>query len=226
VLARFVANGGFQITFEQDDDSGEYVARMHSLRKPPVPPPARASVIVGDALNNLRSALDYVVWQLAAAPSKKNQFPIFDTPEGFESHKDRYLDGVPVELWAKFESYQPYHGGGHLCLGAVGKLNDADKHHLLLTAAVAVAGQKGRFTVSGLDSVTVKGRSWVPFEDGAEIYRLALTPHEGSDVNVHAQVPYTVVFAEDESGLAVSVADLRFITIWVSNVVESFAGDF
>lgn len=183
--------------------------------------------MVGDALNNLRSALDYVVWQLAGSPTKKNQFPIFDTPEGFKDHRERYLCTVPPELWAKFEGYQPYSGTeeGRI-LGALAKLNDADKHRLLLPAAVASAAGKGRFRVSGLDSITVKARDWVPFEDGAEVYRMTLTATEGSHVKVDAEVPYSILFADPETDIAFSASDLRIMATIVYNVVESFAGDF
>jgi hypothetical protein len=226
VLTRFAKEGGFVIAGEPDGDSGEYVMRIYSNRQPPVPPSARTSAIVGDVLNNLRSALNYVIWQLARSPSTKNQFPIFDTPELFEAKRKRYLATVPKEHWAKIESYQPYHGGGRVAFAVLAKLNDADKHRLLLPGAVTSSPRKGKFTVSGLDSIAVKGRDWVPFEDGAEIYRLRLEPHAGSNVNVKAEVPYTIVFADPDSGVGVSVSDLRTLRISVSNVVEEFAGDF
>jgi len=174
-LTRFAKDGSFRIASERDADTEEYVMRIYSERQPPVPPPIIASVMVGDCLNSLRSALDYVVWQLAKTPSKKNQFPIFDTPKLFEKESKRYLFSVPTKLWAKFESLQPYPGRDNTrALGILAKLNDADKHRLLLPGAVASAGRMGKFSVSGLDSIAVKGRDWIPFEDGAEIYRMTL----------------------------------------------------
>jgi len=226
VLTRFAKEGSFRIAGELDSDAGEYVMRIYSNRQPPVPPPARTSAIVGDALNNLRSALDYVIWQLALAPSKKNQFPVCDIPKLFEARSKGYLATVPEKHWAKIESYQPYHGQGREQLAVLVKLNDADKHRLLLPGAVTSAPRKGKFTVSGLDSIAVRGMDWVPFEDGAEIYRLRLEPHAGSNVNVKAEVPYTIVFADPDSGIGVNIADLRKLRISVSNIVEDFAGDF
>lgn len=226
-LARWAKYGSFRISGEHDPDTGEYVMRIYSQRQPPVPPPTIASVMVGDALNSLRSSLDYVVWQLAEAPSRKNQFPVCDSPELFKEKRERYLCSVPQKLWAKFEAYQPYPDRDDMrSLGILAKLNDADKHRLLLPAAMASASGRGKFTVSGLDSMTVKGRDWVPFEDGAEIYRMRLVPHSGSNVDVKADVPYTVLFADPESGVAITIGDLRMLVIGVSNVVESFAEDF
>jgi hypothetical protein len=225
-LARFIKDGGFEVRSEQDPDTGEYVGRVLSNRQPPVPPPLRLSVLLGDALNNLRSALDYVVWQLAESPSKKNQFPIFDTPEGFESHRERYLCSVPRPLWAKFEAYQPYQGPDRHALRVLAKLNDVDKHRLLLAGAVKGAMSQAKFNVSGLDSIKVKTKDWAPLEDGAEIYRMRLEPHAGSQVKVHAEVPFTVVFGDPDSGFAVNIVDMRKIMISVSNVVETFVEDF
>jgi hypothetical protein len=225
-LTRFAKEGGFRIAGEPDLDTGEYVMRIYSERQPPVPPPSRTSAILGDALNNLRSALDYVIWQLALAPSKKNQFPICDTPKLFKAKRERYLATVPEQHWAKIESYQPYHGQGREALAVLAKLNDADKHRLLLPGAITPSPRKGKFTISGVDSITVSGRDWVPFEDGAELYRLRIEPHAGSNVNVKAEVPHTIVFADPESGVGVSIADLRKLLISVSNIVESFVPDF
>lgn len=227
VLARFARDGSFRIVGEPDTNTGEYVLRVYSERQPPTPPPLLASVILGDVLNNLRSSLDYVVWQLAESPSTKNQFPIFDDPKRFEKKCPRYLFSVPPERWAKFESYQPYPGReNNRALGVLATLNDADKHRLLLTGATSFAGLRTRFRVSGLDSITVKGTTWVPFEDGAELHRMVLEPHPGSNVKVDASVPYTILFRDPETDTGLTISDLRRLRFSISNVVESFASDF
>lgn len=226
VIARFVFDGGFRLVAEQDADTGEYVYRSYSNRQPYVPPPARASVLIGDCLHDLRSALDYIIWQLAAAPSIENQFPIFDTPKQFEKKREGYLRSVPKKHWAKIEAYQPYKGPDRFALGVLAKLNDVDKHHLLLPGKVIWATRRGRFTGTGIDRLSVKGRDWVPYEDGAEIYRIRLDPHAGSDVQMNADVPFTITFGDPDTDLAVNIEDLRKIMISVSNVVESFVEDF
>lgn len=45
-------------------------------------------------------------------------------------------------------------------------------------------------------------------------------------MDVKAEVPFGVRFADPETGIAVTIADLRKLVISASNVVESFAGDF
>lgn len=50
--------------------------------------PLLCSVICGDAIHNLRSALDHLVWQLVLAegnkPDRWNQFPIYADPDDFD----------------------------------------------------------------------------------------------------------------------------------------------
>jgi hypothetical protein len=225
-LTRFIVDGGFQLPAERDPETGEFVYRMYSNLRPPVPPSPSTSVLVGDALHDLRSALDHTVWQLARAPSEANQFPIFSSPEGFQKKRKRYLRSVPTEHWAQIESYQPYPGRDQT-LAILAALNDADKHRLLLPGATVIVPGKGRFRGSGIESLTVRGRDWAPYEDGAEVYRLTIEPAKGGGpVQVHAEVPHTVVFRHPDGDPGVSIQDLRIMRINVANIVESFAGAF
>jgi hypothetical protein len=53
-----------------------------------VPNPDKVSLIIGDGLQNIRSALDYLVWELVLAanaePGEKHQFPICAIPKAFK----------------------------------------------------------------------------------------------------------------------------------------------
>src|SRR5687767_9529658 len=68
-----------EIRAEDDAQRGETVFRV---TRQPTRPPARLAVIAGDAIHNMRAALDYVVWQLVIANGQKpragaggNSFP-------------------------------------------------------------------------------------------------------------------------------------------------------
>jgi hypothetical protein len=225
LLERFAKDGGFRLDSEEDPESGELLVKVYSNRQPPVPPPPLASVLVGEALANLRSSLDYVVWQLAQAPSRSNQFPLCDNRDWFESKRATYLAAVPPPMCDKIERFQPYPNSGNGLLGILATLNNADKHRLLLTAATGFSGLKTRFRVSGLDSINVKGRDWVPFEDGVVVFRISGEQHPGMKPQVDLEVPHGVLFRDPDSGVGVTIADLRRIRLSVSNVVESFAAD-
>jgi hypothetical protein len=108
-------------------------------------PDLTLSVIVGECLHNLRSALDHIVWQLVLAnkqtPIKENQFPICETPFGFKSQISRNrLRGVSVNAETLIENLQPYNTGKpdpqFHPLWVLNQLMNIDKHRMLTLASV------------------------------------------------------------------------------------------
>ncbi len=106
-------------------------------------PPLEICTIVGDCLHNLRSILDYLVWQIVLSnqpekPDNSNMFPICSSPENFRTQvKRRRLSGVPMTAVSIIEKFQPYNATDHP-LALLNKLYNADKHRdLNFTIAVA-----------------------------------------------------------------------------------------
>lgn len=89
----------------------------------------RIAVVVGEVLYNLRSALDYLVFELALLDSgieqSGTQFPICDTPDDFASQRFR-LRGVRGGHVAVIGSLQPYQGMDWAL--ALQFLSNQDKH--------------------------------------------------------------------------------------------------
>jgi len=91
----------------QDQVWGKFVC------DPPVP--LDVSLLFGDTLLSIQSALDYLIWELVEAggqekPSIANQFPIVDSRVLFEEEIGRKrLRGVPFQAIAIIEGFQPYH---------------------------------------------------------------------------------------------------------------------
>jgi hypothetical protein len=114
----------------------------------PEPPPF-LSIIIGECLHNLRSALDHIVWHLAEANppnrgSNKNQFPICDSASKFREQKGRKrLEGVPMQAQAVIERLQPYQFGSSYEFHTLWRLNalvNIDKHRtLMLTTGFMIA---------------------------------------------------------------------------------------
>jgi len=73
------------------------------------------SILIGEICYNLRSALDYLVYELAILDSSKRQdgtqFPIDDTPEKFSKHKRSWLKGLNSNHVAAIEKLQPRASG-------------------------------------------------------------------------------------------------------------------
>jgi hypothetical protein len=65
-------------------------------------PPRGLGLIVGDAVHNIRAALDYLVYGLAPTEvrqKRRTQFPIFADQGDFDKHSPSMLEGLmPAEL--------------------------------------------------------------------------------------------------------------------------------
>jgi hypothetical protein len=76
--------------------------------------PARIGLIVGDCIQNLRSSLDYLVWELVLAsgnePTQHNAFPVAYTIGTYKDDvkKRHRLDGVRDEAIAVIDRFQPF----------------------------------------------------------------------------------------------------------------------
>ena len=111
--------------------------------------PVEWSVILGEILHNLRSALDHLVWQLVLdngqEPGRHNAFPITTERASWQKNKDTLLKGVSLRHKAMIECLQPYTGGMNLpfdvsMLRTLNDLSNAEKHRHLFVTVVASEG--------------------------------------------------------------------------------------
>ena len=96
------------------------------------PAPPRASRLIGEVIQSLRKALDYLVYELACFDAKsiveKTQFVIVDSEEKFRENL-WHLQGLSGEHRAMFERLQPYNGCNWTKL--IRDLSNPDKHKTL-----------------------------------------------------------------------------------------------
>jgi hypothetical protein len=77
--------------------------------------PARMGLIAGDALQCMRSSLDYLVWELVLAsgnqPDRQNAFPISLSLRNYKNEVDKQkrLQGVDPAACALIDTLQPFH---------------------------------------------------------------------------------------------------------------------
>jgi hypothetical protein len=129
----------FRSRVELDPTTGEKVHRFEERH--PVPP--CLALIAGDAIHNLRSVLDHLVWQLVEAngnkPTTKTAFPIYDAaPKDIPAYEAK-VKGMRTEAERLIDSLQPYKGGNK-DIWKLHRLDIVDKHNLLLVAACAING--------------------------------------------------------------------------------------
>ena len=92
--------------------------------------------IAGDIVQNLRSALDHLAYQLAevgspgSTPSEWVAFPIVRDAKDYESAKARKVKGMRPEAIKAIDSLKPYQGGNE-ALWRLHELNNVDKHRFV-----------------------------------------------------------------------------------------------
>ena len=136
----------------------------HVVRITKVPPTEdfyrQLSVVIGDAVHNLRSALDHLVYHLAELNCgcephfpRKTQFPICNSRRDFDQQ-----DGtgeVAADHVEQIESFQPYNGMGSRPdsysgpyihpLTLLNRMSNQDKHRQLNTALAIPSGASFAF---------------------------------------------------------------------------------
>lgn len=110
-------------------------------------PPLELALMLGDLVQNLRSALDHLAWAFAKTakrnPMRRTQFPILDKPPKDFDRERQVLD-IPEPVRRIMEAMQPYQQDdpiGHLIgmeLATLRELSNRDKHRVLLLAESVV----------------------------------------------------------------------------------------
>jgi hypothetical protein len=104
--------------------------------------PADISLICGDIIQNLRSALDHLACQLIITgghePCLDSGFPIFDTPAKYKSGLKAKVQGMRQDAIDAFDAVEPYEGGRGDALWRIHKLNNIDKHRFVVFVASKV----------------------------------------------------------------------------------------
>jgi hypothetical protein len=143
----------------------------------------RWTLIFADAVNNLRTALDYLVYAVAVCESRKSppphelrlRFPLTDSEDAFDEEvRTRRLGDLSNTTVSKIKSLQPYnrpHDKLPPLLGVLRDLNNTDKHRLLRLTFGAMM----QANIGFVGEVPQDGRQWkvIPnpgeIEDGTEI---------------------------------------------------------
>ncbi|MGP8092087.1 MAG: hypothetical protein ACLP72_02070 [Candidatus Sulfotelmatobacter sp.] len=100
--------------------------------------PVAVPLIAGDALQNIRTSLDHLAWQLVPVyeRSPHTAFPIFDDAPKYQAGKTQRIKGMPKAAVDAIDATKPYKGGDDR-LWRLHRLNNIDKHRLLITIGAA-----------------------------------------------------------------------------------------
>jgi hypothetical protein len=157
--ARYYQTNPAKVVRQSEGAPDQYVGRV--VTEGPIP--ARFPIILGDFLQNLRSSLDYLVWELVLAakntPGKHNMFPICPTPQAFQDavSKQRRISGIAPDAVTIIERLQPYNCGDfkQSVLWFIDDLCNINKHRRVLLTRM-----HGGIAPEGTETKIVDGQAW------------------------------------------------------------------
>jgi hypothetical protein len=190
----FLGRGPYSFVLERGRRRTEFVLRAYAAETPPL----AWSAVVGDFLQNLRSALEYLAWELARAevkhePDRKTSFPIYVKRKKFDSDGRAKIGDLSRQAQDAIERLQPFNrsyvsSGGVVNVHAVKdlgrwyrghplwRLNELarrDRHQALRVVGAATWGASGSSTDELPDVREAEWKSG-PFGAGSVVARWKL----------------------------------------------------
>jgi hypothetical protein len=139
-IASFLSTDFYQMRLEIDQGAGRMKIVFDSLHQPN----KRVNALIGDAIGNLRSSLDYLTVAFAYPHTGKTKdfgFPFADDSNGFagQVRSNRCFGPCAAAVQEFFiNEIQAYKGGSGHSFWILNQLRNIDKHRLLVaTASVA-----------------------------------------------------------------------------------------
>lgn len=219
-INQFLKTEPYPVVVDLDPQTGWHIARLRVLQEPPL----LISIIAGEMAYEYVSALNHLVWELAARKLGRKkvwkyrmgiQFPIAASPESFLKPvlvRKRYVSKPALTI---IERLQPYNGRDGLP-GATGHplwliktVADSDKHRIL-------APRLTRITIAGLDFAwdqsVASGPETEPLlqpgqrlYDGTELERVRFnTGNDQANVRVDRQLPTDILLGSGQWALTLS----------------------
>jgi hypothetical protein len=168
---RYLRSNPAKLVRQREGSPNEYIGKVVT----DTPVPKRIPLIVGDFLQNLRSALDYLVWELVMVakntPDRNNMFPICTTPEAFMGQVARHrLDGTPTNAVAEIDALRPYHEAvdpnGHV-LAMIDDLCNINKHRRILTTTLYGGRAPTDFATEEIGGESTETLASIPYSSKA-----------------------------------------------------------
>ncbi len=238
LLASFYAVQPYKCRVKQDRRTQEQIYYVSKVGRVP----EELAIIAGDALHNLRSALDHLALRLylITHPGKTEDIVYFPIANSATKHKSTGYRGR-VECFGRniakrIDEIKPYKGGNDL-LWRLHELNKIDKHRLVISAVSAVKSRslvgidyrqmlytdrKKLHSPAAMVGWTTDGLPMSgPLKPGDILYRGPIIPDEQKQ-----QLKFRVEVAFDEPSLGENqplLASLFLFSTEVFSVCQSFS---
>jgi hypothetical protein len=178
-----------------------------------IPMPLRIGTLVGEICYNLRTALDYLIFELAkldsGIPQDGTQFPIVDTPKAWRQ-KRGWLKGLNSAHIAAIEALQPYNGCNWT--KALRDISNPDKHRNITNFAGDMS----------LNPIVCIGDIDEAFESAAGTASHQRHPVTGEEVYVKLDLTTEVQLSD---GTPV-IETLELVKLKISETLDAFKPEF
>ena len=231
----YLASNPYAIRTRRDPDTRRLIYFISSVQ----PTPPTVSAVLGDTIQNLRSALDHLAYQLVSigigkTPSSHVYFPIADDAAKYHEQRSKQVNGARQEAISAIDALTPYRGANDT-LWRLHKLNNVDKHRVLITAGSAFRSinvgshlfremQRQDPRLAGIDASQLSAffrpaDRMFPLKAGDELFI------DGPDAVVNDQLQFRFDVAIGEPGIIVGESVLEAVKPMVDlvdQIVSSF----
>ena len=217
-ISEFLTRLPYRFTVEADPDQAYQRIVITGAKSIP----STISLIIGDAIHNLRSALDHVAWELFRSRGIKDQaiqFPVLSTAK-VANQKISDLQAANPAAANVLASLKPYRGG-NLALYGLHRIDIIDKHRLFVRTG-RIPGQQLSSFVSRHGTVTIitnRGANLEMMRKGYWRIPAARPLRDGDAVFAHVDIAFA--FARPFAGEAV-VPLLSDLADYINKVIGSF----
>ncbi len=215
----------------------ECLLRLEQVEEIPLDLP----LIIGDVCNNLRSALDHLLWQLLllSDPSFNGIvfFPICDTESSFKKNRTlEYIKGLSDAQRTAIESLQPYKTR-NTALSFLRDVNNSDKHRLIQVIVEVAKVKRIRITANPTKAllhvpmppaIRIQRINNTKIENGTILARIPLNRFSrGTQVNVksNATVEFAFKGSKTANGQIIETA-INAMLSEVSRTITYFESEF
>jgi hypothetical protein len=191
----FLDSKPYQVGTKRDPQTSELIYYLTHVESTP----DILSLIAGDVVHNLACALDHLAYQIVCsdtndAPPNPNwiYFPIADDAAKYEARKRGKVEGARQESIDAIDALKPYKGGNDL-LWALYRLNNIDKHRLMLTVgshsagihlgdtSLGMAGGEFDDLLMAMDVYLVPADKGFPLKKGSELFGAGVDAEPNKD---------------------------------------------
>lgn len=199
VIADYLAASPFKLRIRESINPDKRLVYVEA--HPTIP--ENLALILGDAVHNLRTALDHLCFGMVGDKAKNPRgvgFPFVDRQESLSGAiTTRQMHLAPENVLNELHALQPYPSGNKY-LHAVKALDERDKHHFIVTVGTCL-----EFTVAELESLIGPGKvgHLPPMAKVSTVGDFLVHLEEGSvtdpsDKEADFQPPFTIGFGEGE----------------------------